>query len=244
MKKIFFIFTIFTVTLFALNSEVRFDMLTVQLKKQINQNDYKKAIRTFDKIRQYKKKLPTSYDYYEGKANFEAKNYDKAYTLLDKYVSKLGRKGKYYKSSLPMLIDIEDLQETQKIDLKKENEIKKRDIFLDITTGLMWQNTKILNSSTFKNSQKYCLELNLMAYNDWYLPNLNELKTITNNKNDKNINKAFKNINNLKNKIFWANTTNTNDSGAWTIDFSNLYIEHISKSTDINHNTRCVRNGQ
>jgi len=243
MKKIFFIFTIFTVYLFALNSEVRFDMLTVQLKKQITKNDYKKAIHTFEQIRQYKKKLPISYDYYEGKANFEAKNYDKAYILLDKYVSNIGRNGKYYKSSLPMLIDIEDLQESKKNDLKKEKEIKKRDIFLDVSTGLMWQNTKNLNLSTFKNSQKYCSKLNLMAYNDWYLPNLSELKTIINNENNTNIKKAFKNITDLENKVFWANTTNHNDLGAWTVDFSNIYIEHISKSTNVNHYTRCVRNG-
>ena len=243
MKNLLLLF-LFTSYAFAINSEVRFDMLTIQLKKQIQSNNYKKAILTFDKIRQYKKKLPISYDYYEGKANFEAQNYDKAYTMLDKYVSKVGRNGKNYKKSLPMLIDIEELKKKQKISLKEENEIKKRNIYLDKMTGLIWQNTKELYSSTFLNSKKYCNELQLMGYNDWYLPNLSELKTIINNQNNQNLQKAFKDMEKSKNIIFWADTEKNTDLGVWTINFDNLYIEHISKLSTNKYNTRCVRSDQ
>jgi len=227
-------------TLFALNDEVRFDMLKIKLKNELESFEYKKAIKTFSKIRKYKEKLPLSYDFYEGKVNFEAKYYTKAYKLLGNYVSAVGRNGDYYELSLPMLLQIENKFEEKNKHKQKVKNLKRKKIFIDTNTNLMWQNTKKLFIGTYKNSEKYCSNLSLKGYKNWYLPNASQIKSI-NNKNKKyNILEGFKKPQNNK---FWASNGNySNKNSVWFLNFKDSTLYKIPTNSTKHLTVRCVRN--
>ena len=240
MKILIIFLLLINTSLFAFNDEVRFDMLKIQLKNELESQDYKNAIKTFSKIRKYKEKLPMSYDFYEGKVNFEANNYAKAYKLLDKYVSNVGRSGEYYKDSLPILLEITNKIEEQK--LHKENilNLKRKSIFLDTNTNMMWQNTKTLFIGTYKNSEIYCNNLYLQTFNDWYLPNASQIKSINDKNKKQNSKEGLKKLTNHK---FWAsNGSYDNKNSVWYLDFKDSTLYKINTNSTKHLTVRCVRN--
>jgi len=240
MKVFISLFLLLSTSLFALNTEVRFDMLKVQLKNQLEAQEYKKAIKTFSKIRKYKKqKLPVSYDFYEGQVNFEAHHYKKAYRLLDKYVSNVGRDGEYYDMSLPMLLSIEDKIKAKKIKKQAILKLKRKSIFLDLDTNLMWQNSKTLFIGTYKKADNYCSNLKLNGFNNWYLPNASQLKSINNKNKKQHILEGFKH---LKNNKFWASNGNyDNNKNVWYLDFKHSNLVKINTNSKKHLSVRCVR---
>ena len=226
-------------TLFALNNEVRFDMLKIKLKNELESQEYKKAIKTFSKIRKYKEQLPISYDFYEGQVNFEANNYNKAYNLLSKYVTTVGRNGEYYHTSLPMLLDIETKIEQTNNKKQEISNLKRKSTFIDTNTNLMWQNTKNLYIGTYKNSEIYCKNLSLNGYYNWYLPNASQIKSINNKSKKQNILEGFKRLRNYK---FWASNGNYNNKhNVWYLDFKHSILSKINANSKKHLTVRCVR---
>ncbi len=65
--------------------------------------------------------------------------------------------------------------------LSKDHFVKKGETILDTTTHLMWQNDHTLQENTLsvKDAVEYCRNLKLTGFNDWRLPTINELFTIT-----------------------------------------------------------------
>ena len=58
--------------------------------------------------------------------------------------------------------------------------IKSQNVVIDTETKLMWQDDINVNDNygSFNQASNYCLDLSLNGFNDWYLPNLDELKTL------------------------------------------------------------------
>jgi len=54
----------------------------------------------------------------------------------------------------------------------------KGDIVIDNKTGLMWQNARFSAKRTWQEAIDYCKKLEFEGYDDWRLPNVNELRTI------------------------------------------------------------------
>lgn len=46
--------------------------------------------------------------------------------------------------------------------------------YMDIRTGLSWENRVGINRTTYKEAQEYCKNLTLDGYSDWRLPTLAE----------------------------------------------------------------------
>jgi aspartyl/asparaginyl beta-hydroxylase (cupin superfamily) len=125
------------------------------------------------------------------------------------------------------------------------------DIVIDVQTGLMWQDTSDNNSTqrvwydgsgNNKTASKYCTTLPIDAstayYDDWRLPNYNELISIVDrNQTATAIYDAFLYT---KEDHYWTSTTyNSSTTRAWTINF--YYGEDDIKSKVENHYVRCVR---
>lgn len=118
-------------------------------------------------------------------------------------------------------------------------------------SGLMWQKFEVVDDEgkvrqmTWKEALKYCETLELAGYDDWRLPNINELRSIvdyekTVSANDPAINTDY--FPNAQPAAYWTATTYANNSDkAWYVDFSGI-CNNNSKSNS--YYVRAVRGGQ
>jgi hypothetical protein len=111
----------------------------------------------------------------------------------------------------------------------------------DVNTGLSWQRQGKHEAVPWESARNDCEGLSLDGYNDWRLPNVNELQTIVDYGAYKPAidNKPFPAI---KSSWYWSSTSWAGDSTvAWVVDFSYGGVDGTDK-TD-NYNVRCVRSG-
>ena len=138
-------------------------------------------------------------------------------------------------------------------------EVVKDDIY-----RLMWQDQQFMDSSatvfpfsamgdkynemTYDEAVKYCKNLKFAGFDDWRLPTINELLSITDDTRfEPAINKAFKNVayatNNKGEKSYswyWSSTRSADvSSRSWVVDF--LYGYGAWFDVFIRFFVRCVR---
>ncbi|MBA1438750.1 MAG: DUF1566 domain-containing protein [Epsilonproteobacteria bacterium] len=115
-----------------------------------------------------------------------------------------------------------------------------KEVVLDTTTNLMWQDNNETNSTTMNWSDaiNYCESLTLGGYSDWHLPNLNELYSLPNRaKYNPAMDMGFKY---LAASVYWSATTDASDTGfAWYVYFDLGHAHWYHKSNF--HYVRCVR---
>jgi hypothetical protein len=115
----------------------------------------------------------------------------------------------------------------------------KSKVINDTTTFLMWQDdeaSKIVKK-TWTEAIDYCESLSFAGFDDWRLPNLNELYSIGDNSTIKNI------FVNVSPSYYWSSTTNaSNTSIARNVFFLNGNDSNGNKRD--NNYVRCVRNGK
>jgi len=92
------------------------------------------------------------------------------------------------------------------------------DMVEDKDTGIMWQDSSDIVQKSWSEAKLYCDNLTLGGYDDWRLPHIDELMSIT----DKSkYNLAIKEIfTNTKSNYYWSNTEYANDkTQAWIVGF-------------------------
>lgn len=118
-----------------------------------------------------------------------------------------------------------------------------KQIVYDPSTKLQWQDNYEAKSVTrdWKGAKRYCENLSLEGYNDWRLPKIEELLTLTDkSRYNPSIKSGIKNINSTD---YWSATPSASDSSyAWSVDFEYGNSYNYNKS-DKNY-VRCVRAGQ
>jgi len=112
---------------------------------------------------------------------------------------------------------------------------------MDKETGLMWQDNSNIVMKNWSGAKSYCKNLSLGGYSDWFLPNIDELMSISDKKRYKPaIKKIFKNS---KNNYYWSSSNYKNNSFlAWIVYFGNGFVICYNKSSK--EYVRCVRVGQ
>ncbi len=118
-----------------------------------------------------------------------------------------------------------------------------KEVVNDTTTCLMWQDDNASKTVT-KNWQgaiDYCEELSFAGFEDWRLPNYNELYSIGDrSKYNPAIKDAFKNV---SSSYYWSSTTYVYfTDGAWGVNFN--YGGSYAVNENENYHVRCVRGGQ
>ena len=112
-------------------------------------------------------------------------------------------------------------------------------VVVDTKTNLIWsdQETNILER-TWKNSVTYCEDLKISFYEDWRMPNYNELYSLVDlDKTDTKIDDVFKNKISSK---YWTSTAHVSYSNAvWNISFANGN-DDADAITGTTLNIRCV----
>ena len=118
-----------------------------------------------------------------------------------------------------------------------------KEVVNDTTTCLMWQddNASKTVTRTWQESIDYCEDMSFAGYDDWRLPNFNELYSIGDrSKVNPAIKDAFVNV---SYSVYWSSTTYVKrTSTAWVVGF-HLGYDYINvKAND--YYVRCVRDGQ
>ena len=106
----------------------------------------------------------------------------------------------------------------------------------DIITGLMWQKESDFTGN-WKDSLKYCEDLDHAGYTDWRLPNKNELSSLLNHERLMSPYSDFPDMSRYGETQFWSSTTT--GSKAWYVSLysGNLIYEIKTRS----YRTLCVR---
>ena len=112
------------------------------------------------------------------------------------------------------------------------------DIVIDKDTDLIWQDNSTIVSKTYKEAIRYCQNLSLGGYDDWRLPNIDELMSISDkSRYNPAVKKIFKHT---KNSYYWSSSRyKGNSSRAWIVYFGDGY-GHGGDISSYNY-VRCVR---
>lgn len=117
-----------------------------------------------------------------------------------------------------------------------------KEIVLDNSLGLIWQdNSDIKVSRTRNEAKSFCLNLSLGGHDDWRLPDISELSTLVDvSQRSPAADDAFHNI---QDSGYWSITDSLHSSwtggSAWGIDFDSGKSGSVGKH--YTHNALCVR---
>ena len=111
----------------------------------------------------------------------------------------------------------------------------------DQRTGLVWQQQDDGQGRSWEGAIAYCEGLSLANQNDWRLPNVKELESIT---DDGRANSAIDPIFiGARASKYWSSTTYADASDfAWYVNFNDGDVNGYYKSSYMY--VRCVRGGQ
>ncbi len=101
-------------------------------------------------------------------------------------------------------------------------------ITLDRSTGLMWQYTDDSVKRSWRETLKHVEELELGGFDDWRLPNIQELYSIVDiSRNNPSVSRDFFS---LKPLVYWSSSTCVFDtSRAWTVRFNDGFVNCLDK---------------
>ena len=123
------------------------------------------------------------------------------------------------------------------------------DVVSHASTGLMWQKSDDPSTDTWAGAATYCGGLNIGGFNDWRLPNLNELISIVDyGAKNPAINQTYFQdtdyvVDSALNQ-YWSSTTNPGDTNqAFSVEFSAGNAGGLVDKTT-SYSVRCVRGGQ
>ena len=114
-------------------------------------------------------------------------------------------------------------------------------IVTDSDSSLQWQDDTTPSTKDWQGAIDYCENLSLDGYNDWRLPNINELLTIV---DDTKHNPALKDsFVYFAKSFFWSSTTYASStSSSWYVLFDYVYSSCLDKTNE--NYVRCVRAGE
>ena len=113
----------------------------------------------------------------------------------------------------------------------------------DTETGLMWQKDTAPGTYTWKQALAYADTSTLAGYEDWRLPNVNELESLVEySQYDPSIDTTY--FPNTQSSTYWSSTTGApGPFYAWIVDFFDGHMEPDFKSSNSLY-VRVVRGGQ
>ena len=113
-----------------------------------------------------------------------------------------------------------------------------KNVVTDSVYKLMWQDGEEMYQGTCDEAVKYCENLTFAGFEDWRLPSINELISITDKtKFDPAINSALKNV---RSDLYWSATKDAvSASNAWVVFFRNGVS--IRQDASFRYFARCVR---
>ena len=116
-----------------------------------------------------------------------------------------------------------------------------KEVVIDTKRNLMWQDDISARGTdkSYEDAKAHCENLDFASYKDWYLPNLDELKSIIKAENyPRSILKVF---NNVYSDYYWSSSEYTAEY-AWLVLF--IYEDVVYYHKRDTNFVRCVRKGK
>lgn len=110
----------------ALPPQAEADKLAIEAKAAMDANNYSVAAEKFARMERLNVRLPATFAYHYGVALSESGEYGKAKVQLDKYITKAGTNGKFYREALEMFTKTEDREKAAVLRMQKEKEYSAR----------------------------------------------------------------------------------------------------------------------
>lgn len=111
----------------------------------------------------------------------------------------------------------------------------------DHNTMLMWQQVASTEPMTWESALTHCENLTLANYEDWRLPNIKEIRSISNDETLSNPSVSITYFTLAQSSPYWSSTTLANNTTqAWFVDFQYGLVSHQEKSTSSGY-LLCVR---
>jgi len=189
--------------------------------------------------------------------NIKPRYYDGIALESGTYTIKVSKNGYYSKTGTVNLQNDLSINVTLKKKRVAYNKpISKQKNLKDIVVlnGLMWQDEKYTQkekkayysndnyrkSQDWKGAIRYCKNLRLGGYSDWYLPSKKELLSIVDKSRKPTIKREFKNT---FSSSFWSSSPSVSfSSNAWRVRFKSGYLDTYGKANNLY--VRCARAGQ
>jgi len=111
-----------------------------------------------------------------------------------------------------------------------------RGIVTDSTTGLEWQDNKIVYKNWIEGIS-YCEELTLGGYSDWKMPNINELLSIFDYSNFS----FYSVFENVSHNYYWSSTTVVDSNISARTVFPGSGFAYPNLKSNGSYTVRCVR---
>jgi hypothetical protein len=119
----------------------------------------------------------------------------------------------------------------------KESSLEGKTIITDSSTGLLWTKENTAHKM-WKDALNYCESLIYAGFNDWRLPNINELSTLV----DYSLVNPSSDFPEIPSSMFWSSSSYASDvKNVWGISFYSGGVSSIEKSNTINFYAICVR---
>jgi hypothetical protein len=114
-------------------------------------------------------------------------------------------------------------------------------IVTDNSTGLQWQDNNVSATMPWQSAIDTCEALTLGGFDDWRLPNVNELENLVDDtRRNPAIDVSFQNTASF---VYWSSTSNVGTPyGAWGVYFYSG--DQGCDYKNVNYYVRCVRAGQ
>ena len=114
----------------------------------------------------------------------------------------------------------------------------KKDLVIDEKRNLMWQDDVAASEvkKSYADAKEHCQNLEFSGFTDWYLPDVNELKSIVKAENYPRA--IFKEFKNVYPSYYWS-SSEYSSKYAWIVLFIYEDVVHYHK-TDASY-VRCVR---
>ena len=115
--------------------------------------------------------------------------------------------------------------------------VQNQPVVMDMATGLMWEK-QYVTGKTWRQALAYCEGLDYGGFDDWRLPNINELRSLINYaKHD-----PASDFPDMPSDYLWSSTSNVVAADyAWAVVFSNGNVQTYNKGNE--YTVRCVRSG-
>ncbi len=117
---------LFTLNAYALPPQAEADKLQIEAKAAMEAKNYAVATGKFARMEKLKARLPATFAYHYGVALTNTGEFARAKEQLDKYITKAGANGKFYKEALEMYAKTEEYEAAALIQIQKDREYQKR----------------------------------------------------------------------------------------------------------------------
>ena len=115
------------------------------------------------------------------------------------------------------------------------------DLYVDKTNQIMWQDNADCRykTMTWHDAKRYCMDLELGGYDDWWLPGESQLSTLIDPARPRG-RRIIKELNHFAPDGYWSATTYAwNAPFAWVVDFQDGYSRSVEKLRL--YHVRCFR---